>query len=514
MWLLPNPMSSWYQSRQQQQHSISLRSSRNHQLKRNRKEIHIFAISVACITISYFFLYSSFRRSNRQPLPSDSSLLQINTDADGAVQRPTIPLDTPIIEFSKRAAHPHDAGSLAENTKEDPDKKQQLAQLPSDTSREVISNNSGGISTKGGYDYWRDVAVRLAKLTPNELLKQLETDPFETRSFESKLLQAETAKGAVLELSEVLKLFPCPENSRRITLPDMRNNTRAKAFRDAGVEQDFTFLFFQHLRKAGGTNFCTLAQKNMPRAAVPTYYCMPDRNWNISRPVCAGCLHQWTNEEISHHMKSQGHRIAGNEWDPFEPDRFFNLPAIFATSFRKPLDRALSQFRFECIEDRGCKILNVTEWWEVSRNLYNVYLWTFTNLNQFGILKVYDSAEPQDAEKRGNLVGQAFHVVARYNLVLIMEWLAYASPQVKSTLGFSDTSVLTQRVRPHIVQYQRKDGQDENKLGAAGVGKASWTPESYLPKELYKLMSENLALDMILNDAARRMFLERLVCEK
>ena len=71
---------------------------------------------------------------------------------------------------------------------------------------------------------------------------------------------------------------------------------------------------------------------------------------------------------------------------------------------------------------------------------------------------------------------------------------------------------VTKRVRPHIRQFQRLDGQEENKLGAAGIAKASWTPKEYLSPETYKTMSHDLALDEILTDAARRMFLERIVC--
>jgi hypothetical protein len=110
------------------------------------------------------------------------------------------------------------------------------------------------------------------------------------------------------------------------------------------------------------------------------------------------------------------------------------------------------------------------------------------------------------------MVGRALDTVAKFNLVLSMEFLAYAGPLVDKVLGFHDTSVLTKRVRPHIGQRQRNDGQEVNKLGAAGITKASWDPEKYLDPEQYKKMSEHLALDTILTDAARRMFLERLVC--
>ena len=110
------------------------------------------------------------------------------------------------------------------------------------------------------------------------------------------------------------------------------------------------------------------------------------------------------------------------------------------------------------------------------------------------------------------MVGDALDTIAKFHLVLSMEWLAYAGSQIRSVLGFQDTSSLTKRVRPHIAQARRDDGQEVNKLGAAGIAKASWDPKEYLTPEQYKYMSEHLALDEILTDAAHRMFLERLVC--
>ena len=106
----------------------------------------------------------------------------------------------------------------------------------------------------------------------------------------------------------------------------------------------------------------------------------------------------------------------------------------------------------------------------------------------------------------------ALDTVAKFHLVLVMEWLAYAPALVSSVLGFQDTSSMTTRVRPHIGQFKRNDGQEHNALGAAGITKASWDPKNYLSPAQYKVMSEDLALDEILTDAARRMFLERIVC--
>jgi hypothetical protein len=240
---------------------------------------------------------------------------------------------------------------------------------------------------------------------------------------------------------------------------------------------------------------------------------MPDMKWSGGKK--AGYLHSYSNEEIARRMAEEHQRIAGNEWDWFDPSRHFDLPAVTATSFRKPLDRHLSQFRFECVEDRGCKNWDVDTFHKKREDLYNVYTQTFADTPAtFGKLKAaYEGIAQNAAEQRADITGRALDTVAKFNLVLAMEFLAYAGPLVDKVLGFHDTTPLTQRVRPHINQAKRNDGQEVNKLGAAGITKASWDPEKYLDAKQYKLISEHLALDAILTDAARRMFLERLVCK-
>lgn len=51
-------------------------------------------------------------------------------------------------------------------------------------------------------------------------------------------------------------------------------------------------------------------------------------------------------------------------------------------------------------------------------------------------------------------------------------------------------------------------------MGAAGIQSdgASWEPKDYLDSYTFQRMSQDLALDALLNDVARRMFLERTVC--
>ena len=116
------------------------------------------------------------------------------------------------------------------------------------------------------YDYWKDLAVNLSALPADQILTTLEQqDPFGVRHFETQLLEMETFKASNLEMNDLKKLFPCPAD--RITIPDQRDHSRDKAYRETisqvPIETAPVFLFFQHLRKAGGTNFCSLAQKNL-----------------------------------------------------------------------------------------------------------------------------------------------------------------------------------------------------------------------------------------------------------
>jgi len=209
---------------------------------------------------------------------------------------------------------------------------------------------------------------------------------------------------------------------------------------------------------------------------------------------CAGCLHHWTNEEIVGNI--QNHRIAGNEWDSFDPMRHLDLPAIFVSSFRRPLDRALSQFRFECLEHRGCKFTEVEPWWKHRKDLYNVYTWTFSDQGQQA--RLFSSTRAADIAKRSDAVGLALNVIVQFHLIMSMEYLRFAAPLVEDILGFKDTSVLTKHVRPHNGQIKRQD---------------SLIPKDYLSPEQYRIMSESLALDEILTDAAQRLFWERIICQ-
>jgi hypothetical protein len=133
---------------------------------------------------------------------------------------------------------------------------------------------------KSTYFEWKKYAVELAGMTPEDIVNTLKKDdPFGVRTFEAKLLETESEKERFLSLTELQDLFPCPTSTsnggisgteERITLPDQRDHNKAEAFRNGTVPY---FLFFQHLRKAGGTNFCSLAENNLLKAELPKYYC-------------------------------------------------------------------------------------------------------------------------------------------------------------------------------------------------------------------------------------------------
>ena len=146
------------------------------------------------------------------------------------------------------------------------------------------NNTTGRASTplfltttkRARYPDWKLLAVQLAALPADQILATLQTqDPFGVRQFEENLKQTESDRQAILQMDDIKALFPCPTD-QRITLPDQRDHKRSQKYRHGLHElnpktgEDFSFLFFQHLRKAGGTNFCSLAQHNLLKPQVPS----------------------------------------------------------------------------------------------------------------------------------------------------------------------------------------------------------------------------------------------------
>ena len=113
-------------------------------------------------------------------------------------------------------------------------------------------------------------------------------------------------------------------------------------------------LRYEHLSKAGGTSFCKLAQKNLPRREVPAYYCMP------SEPGMPDArVGQWPNAKLGTYFAAKGEVLVSNEWEPFPLERLDlqrsggggggagpPLELVFITTVREPLNRLLSAYKF------------------------------------------------------------------------------------------------------------------------------------------------------------------------
>jgi len=77
-----------------------------------------------------------------------------------------------------------------------------------------------------------------------------------------------------IPFSKTSTFTSCPSHQQSLVdYNDITNHDFLDMFRN-GTKG--AFVFFQHLRKAGGTGFCDLATRNMGQAAIPPYYCMPD----------------------------------------------------------------------------------------------------------------------------------------------------------------------------------------------------------------------------------------------
>lgn len=120
-------------------------------------------------------------------------------------------------------------------------------------------------------------------------------------------------------------------------------------------------VYYEHLSKAGGTSFCKLAQSNMPRRDVPSYYCMPSDKKSVDARVGS-----WSLDKLADYFHTQPHRLVSNEWEPFNQE-FLKLQMsfkatdettitaninnediylLFLTTIRNPINRILSAYKF------------------------------------------------------------------------------------------------------------------------------------------------------------------------
>lgn len=317
-----------------------------------------------------------------------------------------------------------------------------------------------------------------------------------------ELLQILTTQDVFGTHIENPKDFTCPTSLDQ-RLPWNVNMTALENFR---LDKPNTFIFYQHLRKAGGTSFCDLATHNLPKSQVPGYYCMPDNRGSLATPP-------WSDSNfLLSNIQKKDHRIVANEWDVFYKS-FLSLDnAIFVTTFRHPIDRWFSQFRFEHLEHRDGSApdvprLDFMKWYNSQKDWTmgeNYYVSTF--------IGDHDTVIPSNTKgdfywtyhkyKKIPLTWRKFHnaieTLSQFSLILVLEWLSSPLTEelIANELGWVHPS---KQVLPHEVQAIRAD-------------KKSKRAQDSMKDDEYQLISIENIFDIFLFDIAKRMYLERIHC--
>jgi hypothetical protein len=294
--------------------------------------------------------------------------------------------------------------------------------------------------------------------------------------------------------------FLCPVS--RIQQLGIIDNTRLNDFVQG---KSGSWIFYQHLRKAGGTGFCQLAKDNLGKNHVPPYYCMVDDRGSLATPP-------WNNPQyLSKIMQDRDFRMTSNEWDVFYKE-MFNWPgAIFATTIRDPIDRIYSQYRFEHLERRdgasaAAPRMSAKDYYLSIRGWTmgnNYYIKTFVGESD----KIIAPAKTGDfywtyhkyhnKKVTWNMFESAMQNIMKYHLIFVTEWLEPSSSVIlNKSLGWK---VPPKQVLPHEQQAIR-------------LNKKSPPASELLPKEDYLFLLKDNILDLLFFRTVQRMYLERLKC--
>lgn len=348
------------------------------------------------------------------------------------------------------------------------------------------------------------------KISPKEFSVSLEHRIEELFNIGSKspvdllnILQTDNPLGLVQNADE----FQCPHHSSdRLTSLSNVNYTRAKDFRDG---KEGSWIFYQHLRKAGGTGFCDLARNNMNARQVPPYYCMIDDRGSL-------CTPPWNDSKyLISNMRKRGFRVTANEWDVFHEDMFAYDGAVFATTFRHPVDRWYSQYRFEHLEHRDGSAPDAPRrpfkvWYNNNKNGMmgpNYYVTTFYGGDESPNMQAHGRGDfywtyrkfiesKQSAYKLSwNMFKKSLENVKRFNLVLITEYLSTSSPVVMKVLGWTTPP---RKVLPHENQWAKRNSSD--------------SVESLVGSVDYRNIVLDNIYDLLLFHCVQRLYLERYKC--
>lgn len=282
----------------------------------------------------------------------------------------------------------------------------------------------------------------------------------------------------------------------------------AKSFRE---KKNGVILWYEHLSKAGGTSFCTLANANMPKQEVPRYYCMPPDSENIWRKD--GRVGRWSNEKLAAYLANSTHRIVSNEWEPFPPARmkYPREKLLLVTTIRDPLDRLLSAYRFFAKNVTTTPLSK----WLVSQHAksrrkspidgvaavhigrYNFITWKFSN----GTMPLGPKSKARNLPPPGlnaKYASQwlapfrmAVQTLAKFDLVLLTQEMSTHPEPIRSVLGWTNLN------HTHVVPS--KTVMNSNAA-------------SELTKLEYSILWNANRFDMILYHWMQAVYMARLQC--
>ncbi|CAN0381198.1 unnamed protein product [Ectocarpus sp. 12 AP-2014] len=255
----------------------------------------------------------------------------------------------------------------------------------------------------------------------------------------------------------------------------------------------------------------------MPAREVPLYHCMPDNRGGMATPP-------WSDKEfLLEEMKNNGHRITANEWDVF-PMSHLNLPgAVFGTTFRHPVDRWYSQYRFEHVEHRDGSdpekgSLPFHVWYErIGPQIMgdNYYVKTFCGKPNPPLEKLMQDLNTKGNPKHTEDLSWSYHkfnhwkdkvtwkdlkmameILRKFNIILILEFVDDEMWALEEALGWTQAR---KQVLPHENQAKREV-------------KKSISAKKALPSGVWsEILSANV-FDLLLFHWAKRMYLERRAC--
>ena len=211
--------------------------------------------------------------------------------------------------------------------------------------------------------------------------------------------------------------------------------------------------------------------------------------------------------------------MASNEWDSYQDFMGTWDNAVFATTFRDPVDRWYSQYKFEYLEHRdgsdpkAPRPITMLKWYKANNAWMmtsNYYIKTFMGTVDTGVPHgkgdfywTYHKFKDHSITEKDFI--KALSNLQKFNLILVLEWLDLdlTKSVLDKVLGWTAPP---KKVRPHAQQAPNRDS------GQVGMAIRSSTSKRVLPADEYQYIAIDNVLDILFYHIAQRLLLEQLVC--